>query len=45
MLDRQFVIGRRLNREVGVLFALEDAINVARRAGAEPASRALDSEI
>jgi hypothetical protein len=31
-VDNQFVLGRRLNRQLARLLALEDAINVARRA-------------
>src|SRR5258708_26390754 len=30
-VDRQFVLGRRLHRQVGRLFALEDAIDIAGR--------------
>jgi hypothetical protein len=31
-VDDQFVLGRRLDRQVGRLFALEDAIGIRRRA-------------
>ena len=31
-VDRKFVLGRRLHRQVGRLVALEDAVDVARRA-------------
>ena len=30
-IDRQFVLGRRLHRQVGRLLAFEDAVDVARR--------------
>jgi hypothetical protein len=31
-VDHQFVLGRRLHRQVGWLFPLEDAVNIASRA-------------